>query len=368
MAPPYRRQRSDAPFTEEQETWLILEYGAVKNITVLRRHFQQHFKITSRKVPRYSAFKRLVERFIATQGTLHPPVLVGSPPLSEETVALVKGFVKGYQRRKESVSLATIASELNLHPSTVWRVVRKVLHWYPYKPHKTVPLTDTHKEGRVQFCDWLLSQPVGFCDKVVWSDEKWFVLLQAPNRYWAPCDPEVEVACKEQGGQKVMAWAGVVQGQVIIHWFPSNVSVNGERYLEMLQRVLQPVLGEDDMWFQQDGAPAHMPARAWLEQAFQGRVISRLTPIPWPSKSPDLSCLDYWFWGVAMQEVRKSKPSTLAELKTTVESFAESLDQEEVVKSARHLRQRARACRHVGGATFEARLKRILRDLDGVEE
>ena len=103
-------------------------------------------------------------------------------------------------------------------------------------------------------------------------------------------------------------------------------------------------------------------------EAFQGRVISRLTPIPWPSKSPDLSCLDYWFWGVAMQEVRKSKPSTLAELKTTVESFAESLNQEEVVKSARHLRQRARACRHVGGATFEGSLKRILRDLDRVEE
>ena len=69
-----------------------------------------------------------------------------------------------------------------------------------------------------------------------------------------------------------------------------------------------------------------------------------------------------------MQEVRKSKPSTLAELKTTVESFAESLNQEEVVKSARHLRQRARACRYVGGATFEGSLKRILRDLDRVEE
>ena len=69
-----------------------------------------------------------------------------------------------------------------------------------------------------------------------------------------------------------------------------------------------------------------------------------------------------------MQEVRRSKPSTLAELKTTVESFAESLDQEEVVKSARHLRQRARACRHVGGATFEGSLKRIPRDLDRVEE
>ena len=51
-----------------------------------------------------------------------------------------------------------------------------------------------------------------------------------------------------------------------------------------------------------------------------------------------------------------------------VESFAESLDQEEVVKSARHLRQRAKACKHVGGATFEGSLKRILKDLDAVEE
>ena len=68
-----------------------------------------------------------------------------------------------------------------------------------------------------------------------------------------------------------------------------------------------------------------------------------------------------------MQEVRKSKPSTLAELIMTVESFAESLDQEEVGKSARHLRKHARACRHVGGITFEGSLKRILRDLVRVE-
>ena len=69
-----------------------------------------------------------------------------------------------------------------------------------------------------------------------------------------------------------------------------------------------------------------------------------------------------------MQEIRRSKPSTLTELKRVVESFAKSLDQEEVVKSARHLRQRAKACKHVGGATFEGSLKRILKDLDAVEE
>ena len=74
---------SDAPFTEEQEAWLILEFVALKNITVLRRHFQQHFEIQSRKVPSYMAFKRQMERFIATQGILHPPVPVGRPALSD---------------------------------------------------------------------------------------------------------------------------------------------------------------------------------------------------------------------------------------------------------------------------------------------
>ena len=89
MAPPYRRQRSDAPFTEEQETWLILEYGAVKNISVLKRHFQQHFVITTRKVPSYMAFKRLVERFIATQGTLHPAVPIRVGPQDEKSSNLL---------------------------------------------------------------------------------------------------------------------------------------------------------------------------------------------------------------------------------------------------------------------------------------
>ena len=76
----------------------------------------------------------------------------------------------------------------------------------------------------------------------MWSDEKWFVLKQHPNsqneRCWAPCDPGVEIECREQGGQKVMCWCGVVDGKIIIHWFDQNVSVNGDTYLEMLQDVV----------------------------------------------------------------------------------------------------------------------------------
>ena len=48
-----------------------------------------------------------------------------------------------------------------------------------------------------------------------------------------------------------------------------------------------------------------------------------------------MRCLDFWFWVVVMEEVRKSRPSTLTELKAMVEAFAESVDLEEVMRSAR---------------------------------
>jgi hypothetical protein len=255
--------------------------------------------------------------------------------------------------------------------------VRKKLGWYPYKPKTVVPLTDAHKAGRVAFCNWFLEKPAGFEQKVIWSDEKWFVLKQKPNkqneRYWAPCDPCVEVECREQGGKKVMCWAGVVEGKIITHWFEQNVSVNGDVYLEMLKDVVWPqvrsVATRRGLWFQQDGATVHttVAARQWLSQRFGDRVISRLTAHPWPAKSPDLSVLDYWFWNVAMAELRRVPPTTLEELKTTVDAFSESVDREEVFRSVSHLRERAQVCRNLGGAAFEAKLNKLRKSLD-IEE
>ena len=45
------------------------------------------------------------------------------------------------------------------------------------------------------------------------------MIKQAPNkqneRFWYPIDPEIELECRVQGGLKVMAWAGLVNGKVI---------------------------------------------------------------------------------------------------------------------------------------------------------
>ena len=77
-----------------------------------------------------------------------------------------------------------------------------------------------------------------------------------------------------------------------------------------------------------------------------------------------MSCLDFWFWRMVMEEVRKSRPSTLPELKAVVEAFAESVDPEDVKRSASSTWNRARACRAFAGTSFKGSLKKILKGLE----
>ena len=114
--------------------------------------------------------------------------------------------------------------------------------------------------------------------------------------------------------------------------------------------TMNEVRNQNDLWFQQDGASPHMPARNWLFASFNGRV--RGMHHAWPAKSPDLSCLDFWFWGAAMQEVSKSRPSTINELKLVVNRFAVDLSEDAVIRATQHIR-RAQACVHESGAHFE---------------
>ena len=40
MAPTARAHRSNSPFCDEEETWIILDYGALRNALAVRRKFR----------------------------------------------------------------------------------------------------------------------------------------------------------------------------------------------------------------------------------------------------------------------------------------------------------------------------------------
>ena len=93
-----------------------------------------------------------------------------------------KNILEDYKNNKKQISLRKLASTLDMGLATAWKIVRKKFGWYPYKPKTIVLSTDEHKAGRVAFCNWFLDKPKDFEQKVIWSDEEWFVLKQKPNK------------------------------------------------------------------------------------------------------------------------------------------------------------------------------------------
>jgi len=84
-----------------------------------------------------------------------------------------------------------------------------------------------------------------------------------------------------------------------------DYNLNGNNYRHLLENDISNYLDElplhvrRDMWFQQDGAPAHNSrvAREYLDTHFAPRLITTSGPVRWPARSPDLTPLDF-FYGV----------------------------------------------------------------------
>jgi inhibitor of nuclear factor kappa-B kinase subunit alpha len=237
--------------------------------------------------------------------------------------------------------------------------------------HTSQYLSPKNKQERLQFCQWLLTHDDDWFQHVVWTDEKWFVLKNAPNKkndhFWSPINPHAVVDCKIQGGVKMMTWAAMIDGRFLpLHWFIDeqnrSVSVDGAQYLRVLQEVMWPNISHistrKQYWFMHDGARPHTTDDNlnFLHSKFRERIISRRSEIVWPAASPDLNPLDFWFWGYADAEVFRREPRSLQELMETVEDFCACLDMEMIRSAVLNVKKRAQLCVAQKGGHFETHL------------
>jgi hypothetical protein len=67
---------------------------------------------------------------------------------------------------------------------------------------------------------------------------------------------------------------------------------------EFLMHILEEEC-PDDMLFQQDGAPPHLHKEVteFLNRKFPEKWIGRGGPVTWPPRLPDLTPLEFFFWG-----------------------------------------------------------------------
>ena len=168
---PKRGMRINSPFTPAQMKWIILQYGKVENITKVRRAFRLHFKLCPFHVPKSYAFYRLVKRFEDTDG---------QTSITQEDINAVRDLLEA--QGGQTTSVRDLAYALTMSTGKVWKVLRKELKLFPYKPKTVQPLTERHKEDRVKACKFFTKQDDELFEKVIWSDEKWFVLKTKPNK------------------------------------------------------------------------------------------------------------------------------------------------------------------------------------------
>lgn len=121
-----------------------------------------------------------------------------------------------------------------------------------------------------------------------------------------------------------------------------------------------PLHLRNQMYYQQDGAPAHNGRQVsmWLNLHFPERWIGNNGPIMWPPRSPDLNPLDFFYWGHMKQLVYAEPSNTREELLQKINAAAEQIEATvDLQRIYNSLVKRCRACIEVNGQHFEHFLK-----------
>ena len=106
-----------------------------------------------------------------------------------------------------------------------------------------------------------------------------------------------------------------------------------------------------------DGAPPYYATsvRSWLrDENFAGRWIGRRGSIDWAPRSPNLTSMDFFFWGFVKDAVYRSLPvQSLDELTARIEVAFQPMPVEMCTRACLSVENRCHHCLSVDGGNFE---------------
>ena len=251
-------------------------------------------------------------------------------------------------------SLRHRSQALGLSKSSLHRILKRDLHFRPYRFQLCQKLTAPDKQKRVKMAKWFNEHPT-VLNKLWFSDEAHFWLSGHVNSrnsvQWGTEKPD-EVLTAPLHPEKVTVWMALRRGGGVIGPFffedeqGRTVTVNQGRYIEQVLTPFWEELGEKvgterrgREWFQQDGATPHTAQKPlqWLRERFHGKLVSLKTDVEWAPNSPDLSPLDFFLWGHLKARVYTHKPRTTTELKEAIVAESGRIPPEMVDKAVTHL-------------------------------
>ncbi|KAK3882488.1 hypothetical protein Pcinc_013131 [Petrolisthes cinctipes] len=267
-----------------------------------------------------------VERRLREYGSLNARAVDRGRPHGEQVLDAEEDILDAIAG-DPSTSTRRLGARFGVSHASVWRIVnRNGLHPYHYQIIHA--LNERDYQQRVDFCRWLLTQERennGFVAEVLFSDEANFTRNGMVNQHnthtWAAENPHATTTRGHQERFSINVWAGIL-GDHLIGPFMLPQRLTANVYTRFLQDDL-PILLEDvpfrtrrQMWFMQDGAPAHFArdTRDFINVMYPDKWIGRVGPIAWPPKSPDLTPLDFYLWGHLKSRVYATQINTRQEL------------------------------------------------------
>ena len=163
------------------------------------------------------------------------------------------------------------------------------------------------------------------------------------------------------GLSKVKKIGAVFLRFIMMHEQIENIENNKGRYVDVLEKFTSELEARFSysmrvkFHFQQDGAPPHTSKLAldWLKSHFNNRVISRKTDFEWAPHSPDLSPPDFFLWGYMKDQVYKTSPQTIGELKRNIQTEMEAIDEATCRAVMSNFIRRMEMCQHQEGGHLE---------------
>jgi len=340
-------------------------YGRANgNCRKAQRFYQQIFP--QRRCPSKNTFSS-VHRRLRETGSFLPNTVNRGRNRNIRTPAIEEQVIR---RVTENPRLSTrqIALEMqNVSSSTVWKILNEDL-LYPYHIQRVQALLPADYPSRVIFAQWYLQQCTfpNFEVSILFTDEANFshdaIINHHNNHLWSYENPHDIIESRHQHKFSCNVWAGII-GDFLLGPIFLPPTLNGNNYTQFLETQL-PILLEDvplqirnQMWFMQDGAPAHFSriAREFLNNNYTNRWIGRRGPIAWPARSPDLNPLDFYLWGHLKTIVYDTPVATVEVLRNRIIAACEKIRNTPGIfeRLRQSMRRRCEACIDAEGNHFQ---------------
>ncbi|PRD19029.1 UNVERIFIED_CONTAM: hypothetical protein NCL1_58654 [Trichonephila clavipes] len=296
-------------FTNAELADMHLMYVAAQgNDATAERMYRERFQSRKKKHPDRQTFDR-IHRELRTSGTFYASRRETDIGRYRRTPSMEQRILNTVDNNPSPSSRA-VGRALGVSHQSVLRTLHED-RMHSYHLQRVQEITHDDYPSRLNFATWYLQQTEEnqtFPADVLFTEEATFLLSGMFNMHnshlQAHVKPHGTITHAYQERFPINVWTGIVHNNLVGPYIlPSRLT--DRTYHIFLHEVLPELLVDippsvcSRMWFQHDGAPAHFSrnVRNHLDTVYGQHWIGRGAPVPWPPRSPELSCLDFFFSG-----------------------------------------------------------------------